>query len=245
MKDESSGLTGPVGMKIAFQPETMESNRKVCAAQEFAEPRPIIRWLMTPMVDKALAIVAVLPFVYPIAMHFRHYMKIGEIVYLAEVLLLIGTMVSRRTPVRITTNPFYCLLACVASYWGLLVLSVKQPGRPLISPLIILPIYLASVFLVFWGRISLGRNIGMLPAQREIVERGAYRWMRHPIYTAYFFSMIAGILDSYSLENLLLYSLGIFWFVIRSLTEEEFLRADPLYSAYMQRVRARWVPGLI
>jgi len=39
--------------------------------------------------------------------------------------------------------------------------------------------------------------------------------------------------------------LGIFWFVARTHAEEEFLRTDPMYSAYMKRVRWRWFPGLI
>jgi len=84
----------------------------------------------------------------------------------------------------------------------------------------------------------------MIPAQRQIVERGAYRWMRHPIYTAYFLSMIAGALDSYSPENLFLYTFGIALFVVRSLAEEDFLRKDPQYAAYMRRVPWRWFPGI-
>ena len=32
---------------------------------------------------------------------------------------------------------------------------------------------------------------------------------------------------------------------IKSLVEEDFLRADPQYAAYMQRVRARWIPFLV
>jgi protein-S-isoprenylcysteine O-methyltransferase Ste14 len=153
-------------------------------------------------------------------------------------------MVSRRIPVRVAFNPFYNVLACVASYWGLYLLSVKEPGRVVVPPLLILPIYLCSVVVVFWGRISLGRNIGMIPAQRELVDRGAYRWMRHPIYTAYFFSMLAGALDSYSPKNIFLYSFGIVLFVARSLTEEQFLQRDPQYAAYMKRVPWRWFPGL-
>jgi len=29
------------------------------------------------------------------------------------------------------------------------------------------------------------------------------------------------------------------------MVEENFLRADPQYAAYMQRVRARWIPYLL
>ncbi len=219
---------------------------QACAPQRFAERRPISRWLVNPWVDKTLAIVAVLPFVYPIVMHFRHQMKIGEIVYLVQALVLIGTMVFRRKPVRISTNPYYWVVAFLASYWGLFILSVEQPGRRLVtSSWILLGLYSFGVFMDIWGRLSLGRNIGMLPAQRQIVDRGAYRWVRHPIYTSVFLVIIAGTLASYSAENLLLYLLAAFWFVARSLAEEEFLGRDPGYAAYMQRVRWRWFTGLI
>ncbi|HXC32510.1 MAG TPA: methyltransferase [Verrucomicrobiae bacterium] len=210
-----------------------------------AGSHPILQWLVNPWVDKALAIVAVLPFVYPIAIHFRQHFKFGEIVYLAQVLLLIGTMIFRRAPVRITTNKYYWVVSFVASYWGLFILSVEQPGRSLVGSRVLLPIYALGVFMDVWGRLSLGRNIGMLPAQRQIVYGGAYRWVRHPIYTSVFLLSVAGTLASFSLPNFLLYALGIVWFVERTLTEEEFLRSDPKYAAYMQRVRWRWLTGLI
>ena len=85
----------------------------------------------------------------------------------------------------------------------------------------------------------------MLPAQREIVDSGAYRWVRHPIYTAAFLLLIAGALASFSLQNIFLYAMGVIWFVARTHAEEEFLRKDPVYAAYMKRVRWQWFPGLI
>jgi protein-S-isoprenylcysteine O-methyltransferase Ste14 len=224
--------------------EAVEINKEVCVPRTFAGPRPFVHWLVNPWVDKVLAILAVLPFVYPIAMHFRHLMKIGELLFLAQVLLLIATMIFRRLPIRISTDTYNWVVAFLASYWGLFILSVEQPGRSLLTSRILFPIYLLGVFMDIWGRISLGRNIGMLPAQREIVESGAYRWVRHPIYTAVFLLILAGTLSSFSLPNLILYALGIYWFVARSLAEENFLRKDPAYSAYMQRVRWRWFPGL-
>jgi hypothetical protein len=40
--------------------------------------------------------------------------------------------------------------------------------------------------------------------------------------------------------------MGVLWFIpIKSLVEEHFLRHDPRYAAYMQRVRVRWIPFVI
>jgi hypothetical protein len=38
----------------------------------------------------------------------------------------------------------------------------------------------------------------------------------------------------------------VFWFIpVKSIVEENFLRADPQYAAYMKTVHARWIPFLI
>ncbi len=220
-------------------------NEQTIAPQRIAEPRPITQLLINPRVDKTLAILVILVTIYPIAKHYKEYMNLGEIVFLSETFLFIGTMIFRSPPVRLSVNPLHWLLAFIASSWGLLILSVEKPGRLVVPEISLLLIYLSSAVMVIWGRLSLGKNIGVVPAQRKIVDRGAYGWVRHPIYSAAFLTMIGRTLESYSLVNLSLYLLGIFWFVARSLVEEEFLRKDPAYSAYMQRVPWRWFPGVI
>jgi protein-S-isoprenylcysteine O-methyltransferase Ste14 len=229
----------------AIHPEAIEVRGENSASPGFVVPGPAGSWWATPWMDKTLAVLAVLPFVYPIAKHFRQHLNLVEATYLVQTLVLIGTMLSRRMPVRITTNPYYWAVAFIGSYWGLFLLSVKEPGRALVGPWTVILLYSLSVFTDIWGRLSLGRNIGMLPAQREIVERGAYGWVRHPIYTSVLIMVLIGFLTAYSFRNLALYSLGVFWFVARTLAEEEFLQKDPAYAAYMKRVRWRWFPGLL
>jgi protein-S-isoprenylcysteine O-methyltransferase Ste14 len=96
-----------------------------------------------------------------------------------------------------------------------------------------------------WARLSLGRNIGFVPAQREIVTAGAYRYVRHPIYTGLMLSFLAVALRIYSPRNITLLTLAGFWMLVKSFVEESFLRADPQYAAYMTQVRARWIPFVI
>jgi protein-S-isoprenylcysteine O-methyltransferase Ste14 len=137
------------------------------------------------------------------------------------------------------------LLAFVATYWGFLTWGLAEHGRALAPALFINSIAILGTTVELWARFSLGRNIGFVPAQREIVIRGAYRFMRHPIYTGLFIGILAEGLAYYSPRNLLLDVLFVFWFVVKSFVEESFLRKDPAYTAYMERVRWRWVPGLI
>jgi protein-S-isoprenylcysteine O-methyltransferase Ste14 len=139
----------------------------------------------------------------------------------------------------------FWLLAFVATYWGFLTWGLTQHGRPLAPGLLIDAIAVFGTGVEIWGRFSLGRNIGFVPAQREIVIRGAYRFMRHPIYTGLFIGILAEELAYFSPRNLLLDSLFVFWFVVKSFVEESFLRKDPSYAAYMERVRWRWIPGVI
>jgi len=69
--------------------------------------------------------------------------------------------------------------------------------------------------------------------------------LRHPIYASLVISYSVVALRSYSPRNALLIGLGIFWFWLKCLVEERFLRtADPAYAVYMQEVRYRWIPGL-
>lgn len=98
---------------------------------------------------------------------------------------------------------------------------------------------------IVWARLSLGRNIGFVPAQREIVTSGAYRYVRHPIYTGLFLGSLGVAVRAYSPRNVLILGLGILWLLIKSIVEENFRRADPQYAAYLQKVRARWIPFVV
>ncbi len=207
---------------------------------------PRIFWLlMSPWTDRTIAIIAVVPF----ANGFRHQIQTWDfsLAWLALTLnsaLLVLTMVTRRAPTRVTPNPLYWLLAFVATYWFLLG-RFADPGHPLAPQWMIDLVGLLSILILVWARLSLGRNIGLVPAQRQIVTRGAYRYMRHPIYTGVFLGYLSVAVQSYSLRNLVFVGLGIFWFLIKSFVEEGFLREDPQYAAYIEHVRWRWVPGIL
>jgi len=206
----------------------------------------VMQWLTKPWVDKLLALVAIAPFVWNVLANYKTFhFDIPSLSYLADVLIIAGTMVFRKVPSRVTPNPFYWLLAFVATYWGFLAFSFANEGGSVGPKYLINAVAILSILVELWGRFSLGRNIGFVPAQREIVIHGAYRYMRHPIYTGLFLGALGDALAHFSVRNLLLTSLGVFWFVIKSFVEESFLSKDAAYAAYMQRVRWRWVPGVL
>jgi protein-S-isoprenylcysteine O-methyltransferase Ste14 len=209
-------------------------------------PYHLIRLLSQPWLDRSIACVACVPLVYLAYYRYEHWHHGFPLIALAlNVLILVVTMIIRRPPRRVTPNPWYWLLAFVATYWQLLVLTFLQRGRPLAADWLTDAIAALGLLIVIWARVSLGRNIGFVPAQRELVGTGAYAYMRHPVYTGGLLTNVAFLLRAFSPLNALLVLLGIFWFIpVKSLVEEDFLRADPQYAAYMRRVRARWIPFL-
>jgi len=206
-----------------------------------------MRLLSLPWLDRTIAAIACVPLVYLAYYRYEHWHHgFPLIASTLNVLILVLTMVIRRPPTRITPNPWYWLLAFVAAYWDLLVLGFLQQGHPLVGNLATDAIAVAGLLIVIWARLSLGRNIGFVPAQRELVSRGSYSYMRHPVYTGGMLTTLAFLLRAYSPLNALLMGLRIVWFIpIKSLVEEDFLRTDPQYATYMQKVRARWIPFVL
>jgi protein-S-isoprenylcysteine O-methyltransferase Ste14 len=207
----------------------------------------LIRVLSLPWLDRTIAAVACVPLVYLAYYRYEHWHHgLPLITSALGVLILVATMVIRRPPKRVTPNPWYWLLAFVATYWQILVLGLLQQGRPLVANWITDAIAIPGLMIVIWARFSLGRNIGFVPAQRELVNSGAYAYMRHPVYTGGLLTSLAFMLRAYSPQNALLLGLGVFWFIpVKSIVEENFLRADPQYASYMKKVRARWIPFAI
>jgi protein-S-isoprenylcysteine O-methyltransferase Ste14 len=204
-----------------------------------------LTFLMTPWVDRTIAVVAVIPFVWLTYIRLQSFgFDVPRVALLLQGLLFIGTMVVRKTAVRISTNPLLWLLTFVETYWIVFAFAIMRRGQP-IAP------YWASGTLATLGaavmisaRLSLGRSIGLVPALRTLVTHGAYRYVRHPIYLAGSLIFVANVLSAYSPLNVTILAPGVFWFVLKSLAEESFLRSVPAYADYMERVRWQWLPGI-
>ena len=225
----------------------MATNQAVAPSAASNASFNVLRVLCVPWLDRSIAIIACVPLAWGTYYRYQHFHHgLPLIASVLNTLILIATMVVRRPPERITPNPWYWLLAFVASYWQLLIVGFLQAGRPLVNNWITTLLAVLGLLVIVWARLSLGRNIGLVPAQRKLVSSGAYGLMRHPIYTAVLLTNGAFLLRAFSPLNALLIGLGVFWFIpVKSLVEEDFLRADPGYADYMRRVRARWIPFVI
>ena len=208
-------------------------------------PSRFMEFLTTPWVDKTIAVMAITPTVIEL---YHRYTDVNlsfvRAVAGIQTIILVITMVFRRTPVRVTPNPWYWLLAFVATY-GLLAFVAFAPRGPPIVPIIVPNVLvLMSVAIMIYARLTLGRSIGYVPADRGIVTGGPYKFVRHPIYSGAFVTLFAFILRAYSPLNLLLCVVLVGLFMLKSAVEEWFLRDNPEYAAYIKQVRYRWIPGI-
>lgn len=205
----------------------------------------IERLLTSPVGDKlaALVLVAWLTNSSFIAIQQDHGLPL-TMLFAAVIVLNIQILV-RRTPERITLNPWFWLLTVSASghvaLYGLLVGEEVQPITPhwFNNGLAII-----GMAMMIWARLCMGRKFGFVPAMRGIVSNGPFRVVRHPIYTSIILLLIARFLDAASLVSAILCLIGIGLWVLKCLVEESFLRPEPEYQAYTQKVRWRLLPGI-
>ena len=198
-----------------------------------------------PWVDKSIAVVACIPFVVELYNRWVvGHVNFPRAVLGLQLLVIILLMVLRTAPVRVTPNPWFWLLAFVTTYATLGFSAFAGQGVALVSPSLGNGVAIVSMIILVYALLSLGRNIGLIPAQRKVVTKGAYGLVRHPIYTGTFVSLIAFVLRSYSMLNLAMAVTLIALLMLRGVIEERFLREDAGYATYMKEVPWRWIPGI-
>jgi protein-S-isoprenylcysteine O-methyltransferase Ste14 len=167
---------------------------------------------------------------------------------LVLVQLLVGTfLLTSRPPVvppRKLREVFVPLLSC--SYFVLYSLVPQMPAGlvqngfggpvPIACTLAGLFFGIIGPALSLWGVLSLGKSFGVFVSVREMVQRGPYRFVRHPIYLGYVFIWLGLLLVNLSPAFLLLVLGHFFLFRHRAKLEEQRLgEAIPDYLAYQKR----------
>lgn len=118
---------------------------------------------------------------------------------------------------------------------------------PTTSPLLVRSgswVMAAGVFLAVLAVSSLGRSFGIVPSNRGIRTGGMYRLVRHPAYGTYFIIDLGFVMVHPCLRNLLVFVAFLLLSYYRSVYEEQLLMGDPVYRAYYQSVRWRFIPGV-
>jgi protein-S-isoprenylcysteine O-methyltransferase Ste14 len=120
------------------------------------------------------------------------------------------------------------------------------PGGTTLAPdVVTLPLIMVGTTISLFAKLSLRRSFGVIPANRGVKVSGAYRFVRHPMYTGYVINHIGLLLLYFSAWNVAVYSICWVLLYLRAIEEERFLLQDPEYTAYVGQVKARIIPGLI
>jgi protein-S-isoprenylcysteine O-methyltransferase Ste14 len=106
----------------------------------------------------------------------------------------------------------------------------------------------AGLLFAVWARIVLGRNwsnVVTVKVGHELIQRGPYRWVRHPIYTGILLAIAGSALAQDLMTDLPIVPLAFLGFWIKLRREESWMREEfgASYDAYSER-SARLIPFL-
>jgi len=106
---------------------------------------------------------------------------------------------------------------------------------------------LAGVAFAVWARVVLGHNwsglVMMVRDGHQLVQRGPYAIVRHPIYTGMFFAILGTALTIGTLASWLAVASGLAGILIRVDVEERLMASEfgEAHAAYRQRTR-KFIP---
>jgi protein-S-isoprenylcysteine O-methyltransferase Ste14 len=169
---------------------------------------------------------------------------IGAVLALAFYAVLIWCYL-RRDPPTATSPSFTAHAAAISATWLPFALPFLR-GAPPVS----VQQALSDVLLVcggawsVWSLRFLGRNVSVLAQARAVVDRGPYRWVRHPLYAGEIVSSLGVAVAMNSLAALACWLVLCGLQVYRAMREEQLLvLALPAYREYRVRTGAL-LPGV-
>ena len=173
--------------------------------------------------------------------YLRTHSLIGA-AFLGEEMWIVVAYLVRRPARVVSQRPVDWLLAFGGTFGGVLLRPEgAHPHWGVVAgfdtQMIGLALCVASFF-------ALGRSFGFAAADRGLVQRGPYSFVRHPIYASYFFLQIGYLLQSISFRNALIVAFICSCNLGRAVVEERLLVSSNSYDQYRSRVRWRILPGV-
>jgi protein-S-isoprenylcysteine O-methyltransferase Ste14 len=176
---------------------------------------------------------------------FADFMRTGRVTGLlllvGESLVVVLTIARRRT--RIVDRSVAAAAMTTLSLVGPALLRAND-ATPLAPDTITALVSAVGLSLVVAGKIALGRSFGVVPANRGVVVRGPYTFVRHPIYTGYLVTHLSFLVAHPTPWNISIVLVADTALILRALMEERVLSADVQYQSYCQRVGWHLVPGV-
>jgi protein-S-isoprenylcysteine O-methyltransferase Ste14 len=132
----------------------------------------------------------------------------------------------------------------LATFGGTLAPLLLRPTEAPEDLLVGQGIQLFGFMLQIGAVLSLNRSFGLLPAHRGVKSDGLYRWVRHPLYSAYLFAHVGYLINNFSGYNVVIVAIAMLFQVWRILQEERLLHEYEPYVEYASRTRWRLLPAI-
>lgn len=154
--------------------------------------------------------------------------------------LTTGLLLVARMPKRRDWRPL-TLICSLGGTYGFVAYNLA-PGVKVVPEAVGATLQVLGILWQLYAKVSLRRSFGILPANRGVVSRGAYRCVRHPMYLGYFVTDLGFLLVNFGLYNVLVYAIELALQIGRIKREERLLSEDEHYRAYRDVVRYRLIP---
>jgi protein-S-isoprenylcysteine O-methyltransferase Ste14 len=163
------------------------------------------------------------------------------LVLAGESLVVILTVVRRRA--QLIDHSVAAAVITTVSVAGPPMLRVSE-AAPLLPDAATAVLCALGLVLVVVGKMALGRSFGLVPANRGVVVRGPYMFVRHPIYSGYLITHVAFLCANPVAWNASVILIADALLIVRALMEERVLSNDAEYQGYCRRVGWHLVPGV-
>ena len=168
--------------------------------------------------------------------------RLSGLLLLTSELLVVVLTLARRHATSIDRRSWSRVAAGLSIVGPFLLRPVGDAG--LVEEPAVLAGSVVGLVFVIAGKLSLGRSLGLLPANRGVVSSGVYRLVRHPMYLGYLLIHIAFLLGHVSTWNMVVLVAADLALFARLGLEERTLSPDPAYQRYKEMVPWRLVPGV-
>ena len=166
---------------------------------------------------------------------FNGVVALGELMTVAFVLL-------RRPSDNISLSPTDWTMAIVGTAGAMFARPFVHPLVGVAAPMLL---WASGLALSIAAKVSLNVRFGLAPANRGVQARGAYAFIRHPMYAGYILMGASYFLMNPSPWNAAVYVIAWSAQFARVVREERWLGRDPAYRAYAEAVRFRFIPFVV
>jgi protein-S-isoprenylcysteine O-methyltransferase Ste14 len=172
------------------------------------------------------------------------------VVWLIAALFAKRTIERSRTWARWIVWIVAILLIANRSKWTLFANGVSlwrtTPGLAVVAA----AVTAAGLSVALWARAVLGGNWSgavVLKEQHELVDRGPYALVRHPIYTGVLLMVLGTVTFWGTTAGMILFAIMVAGLIVKSQREERLLTKHfpEVYPRYCARVRARIIPFVL